>query len=604
MPDLDHDLRTYFDALADQIDDHAEPQQLVVLRDGIDVADVDSDAQPIELADERARRRPGAVLAVAAVALAGVLAWSVSEDLLSVDLDTADPATTTESETEQASADVADGSSVIVVGGLPDDVILNADISVPWQGGTLTLRTVRVLGPAPEDVLERYPPEIQELWADGLPTTWEQADAELQAAGLQQLGFETAEADPVLREWFLDTTRGNSLTHTVDGVVTTVPFDGEFGGSVTDIQSVASDGERLAVAGPGDGPYVVVSVTEDLETWTTIELVDANPADVPAGFVLAPDNAEVTVSEWGWALIGSPYLIGVDPDYLVSLGLLGADDAVISMDTDDAGVLVVETDREILRLSAADLGLEMHSELLHRADVNPLNWSAWAAPWGGEPTSSQFPLEDGETVSVSGGPTGFYVQSELGETTNAFATTGDGWYSTSVGPGGEVVSAGALGLVSGELVEGGGARFWLSEDLGESWRDVEVLGLEVHTTGLDLGEWPVIRSFNRREVAIDFDEGRFVVTAWFSIGDWGLISARLENPVSGEVLAERAFNDGYVAGGFDFLDESGDVLLEVPASTIELADFGELNQTELSALDGPSWRVDTTAEPWLAVPRG
>lgn len=153
--------------------------------------------------------------------------------------------------------------------------------------------------------------------------TWEQAESELQAAGLGQLGFETAENDLVLREWFLGATGRTTLTHTVDGVATTIPLDAEYDGSVAVIESAASDGERLAVAGQGLGPYVGLSVTEDLETWTNFELVSQTPPGVPAGFVMAPNNPEVSVSEWGWIVTGSPQLVGVDTDALVSLGLLG-----------------------------------------------------------------------------------------------------------------------------------------------------------------------------------------------------------------------------------------------------------------------------------------
>jgi hypothetical protein len=274
MPDLDHQLRTYFDALADEIDDAALP--IAEFRGGSDVVLIGSDAQPIELADERALRRPRALLAVAAVALAlgvaGVIAWVADDAPLSVDVDTADIPTTTTPEVDGVEAEIGVGGSLVVVDELlypgPDHPF-NGGFSVPWKGGTLTLETVRVLGPPPDDVLNRYPPEIQELWADGLPTTWEQAESELQAAGLGQLGFETAENDLVLREWFLGSTGVSALSHTVGGVsVETVAFE-ELDVPLRDVQSIDSDGERLAVAGMGEGPYGVVAVTDDLRTWTT-----------------------------------------------------------------------------------------------------------------------------------------------------------------------------------------------------------------------------------------------------------------------------------------------------------------------------------------------
>jgi hypothetical protein len=481
--------------------------------------------------------------------------------------------------------------------------VSSPDWSGEWQGGTLTLSTVRVLGPPPDDVLERYPPEIQDLWADGLPTTWEQADSEIQAAGLGLLGYETAENDPVLREWFLGATRRPILTHAVDGVVTEIAMD-EFRSPVTEIETVASDGERFAVAGAGDGPDWIIAVTEDLETWTTETLIEPTPEGLPAAFVFAPnnDNLDLTVSDWGWALVAEPHLHGIDPGYLVSLGLLTADDEIVSVDIEES-ILVVQTEDRTLRLSAEDLNVEDHRWILQAGNSGTAPFhSAWAGAW--DDTASRFRLVlDEDEVATHAAPNGFYALVDRHVwPREAFSITGDGWYPTSPPPGEEFASAGALGLVSGELVEGGGARFWLSEDLGETWRDVEVLGLEGQRTGLDLWEWPVIRSFYRQEASIDFDEGRVVVTAWFSTGSYGLVSARLENPASGEVLAERDLIDVRFGGEFEFLDESGNVLLRVPASAIDYTDFDQPSQTELSTLHGPSWRMDTTSEPWVAVP--
>jgi hypothetical protein len=591
MPDLDHDIRTYFDALADEIVGEGEF------------------AQPIQLAERRGPRRlPRALLAVAALAaalgIAGVIASSLADDAPSTQLDiTDDPAV--EPQPDAAAAEAADGSAVVVLGERAEDSPIVLDFSVPWKGGTLTLANLRVLGPAPEDVLEHYPPEIAELWADGLPATWEEADAELQTVGLQQLGFETAEADPVLRRWFLDASPTQFLTHTVNGVTTEIPFDG-FGGETTDIQSIDSNGERLAVAGPGEGPHVVVSVTEDLETWTAIELVDPNPPGVPAGFVLAPANAEVTVSDWGWAVIGTRNLFGVDPDYLVSLGLIGAEDPIISVDVGEAGVLVVETANETLRLTETDLGLPEGSGILDPHGSEERTRSAWAAPWGGEPSSSQLPLgvANSVEVSVSGDATGLHVTDVGNETSQQFATTGDGWYPTNPAPGGAPVSAGIRGLVSGQITDGElGAEFWVSEDLGENWRSVEVLGLEGHTSELILDEWPILKTSPRRDFVFDVDGYRVVLTAWFLHGEGDLFGARLEDSVNGELLAEQTFvGFSFGSQGFEFVDASGNVLVEVDAAMITDAVMGDVGQTEALAYDGPSWQVDTTNEPWVAVP--
>ena len=68
-------------------------------------------------------------------------------------------------------------------------------------------------------------------------------------------------------------------------------------------------------------------------------------------------------------------------------------------------------------------------------------------------------------------------------------------------------------------------------------------------------------------------------------------------------VAERTFVDFWFGNrGFEFLDRSGNVLVEVDAAMITAADYGHVGQSEALAQDGPRWQVDTTNEPWLAVP--
>jgi len=598
MPDLDQQLRTYIGALADEIDEGVADAVAIVSRD-----------EPIEGSDEIGARRPRVLLAVAAamvaLVVAGAIAWFAGDSPLSVDVDTADDSTTTApGEGNHAEPGVSGGSVVIVDERLyPGPDPFNGDFAVPWRGGTLSLETVSELGQPPDDILTRYPVAIQELWADGLPTTAEEAEHELRAAGLEQLGLEVAEGDPVLRDWFLGATAVAQLRHTIDGVIVDTTSLEAVALPLRDVQTVVSDGERLVVAGMGMGPFGVVAVTRDLRTWTTHVLVDPTPAGAPDGSVFAPDNAEVSISEWGWMVLGSPYLIGLDPEYLVGLGLIGADEEVVSVDLAGGGRGIrVGTNLGTYDFAAADLKID--AGLLSRSDPANGNTSAWAAPWDGVPIRMELP--PGAGADVVGVPSGFYVQlaTEDPGSDRAFAVAGDGWHEATPppGPGQEVDSAGTLGIVSGELLEGGGARIWLSEDLGRSWRSVELRGLEGHTTGLDLYEWPVIRSFYRQDASADFDEGRVVVTAWFSTGEDGLVEARLENPVSGELLAERNLTHVRIGEEFEFRDASGEVLLVVPGNAIDSDDFDRPTQAELSALSGPSWEIDTTTEPWVAVP--
>lgn len=575
----------------------------------IDVAAlIEVESPPVVLADERARRRRRwAVIAAAGVAvalgLAGLVAWSAGDERVSTDVGTVDRPTTTGPDEPPTEA-TADGSSGVVLGGPSEfDVPFLQDFAVPWHGGTLAMEARLEFGPPPEGFLDRWPIEIQELFADGLAETWEEAVERLTAAGLMDVASAAIDADPILAAYVDDTTLANRVILTVDGVRSEIPVD-RF--PVDHVEAVASDGEHLVLVGQGKDANPIIGMTEDLETWNTEVLVEPTPPDLPAEFVFAPDNPILAVSDRGWALIGSPYLFSIDPDYLVSQGLIGAAEEIKSIETDDSGTLVVTTADRTLQLSAADLGVEGQAWILDRPEGSPYS-SGWVAAWGQEPTWSQLPRNLDTEFHVD--PSGFYAVLTLEEQDApdpdepilAYATSGGDWYPTNPPPGEDTVGVADLGLVSGGLAPlAGSPEFWLSENLGGSWRQVSVTGLDEHVGGLLLDSWPILRSYPRQDAAITVDGYAVVLTYAFASGHDEVISARLEDPATGEVLAEMTFADGGIGfGGFELVDTSGSTLAAVDSRTVNSAARG-IDRDEHQ--DGPSWRVDTSAEPWTAVP--
>ena len=131
-----------------------------------------------------------------------------------------------------------------------------------------------------------------------------------------------------------------------------------------------------------------------------------------------------------------------------------------------------------------------------------------------------------------------------------------------------------------------------------------MIGFDENVAGLALilDDWPVVEGFPRFDTTIVVDGYNVVLTHWLTPSEHpegGVLSARVEDPTTGEILATRLFEDAYIGrGGFSLIDESGNVVVEVNGMAIAASWNGRPPDDRDV---GPRWRVDTSVEPWVAV---
>ena len=299
---------------------------------------------------------------------------------------------------------------------------------VPWQEGFLAVGTVhpRLPSQLPEEVAALFPPEVVDLFPDGLPSTVGEATAVLEEAGLYEVVSDIVSANPAAYDVFFPPPPVPPVpvfAWSEDGEAW-MQLDGSFPDGMADAQLLAVGGDSLVLAGshPADEPFAaagttMVSTTSDLSDWTTHVIEPQLPADLPDGVRPIAIPISLVANETGWVLEQ-----GVSLDF--QFEELLPPDVADRLITED---LVAFAEEEGVRIQPAQFDASGGEAML--LTWEDLGFDASLLPyvgrwdWGSPPTLSEL-----WTATWTGSP----VRVDTGQPT-ALADTGETLVSTRDG---------------------------------------------------------------------------------------------------------------------------------------------------------------------------
>ncbi|MEM7142751.1 MAG: hypothetical protein AAF548_17140 [Actinomycetota bacterium] len=526
--------------------------------------------------------------------------------------------------------------------------VSGAEWVVPWGDGFLSVG--RVFEPSDaswEDLVpnirEIFPQEIADAVDASGETTAEGQMGVLEDAGLLESATEIFMANPEVMAAYDEIQSGGSYRSLAqiseDGITWTELPDFSLPGDNVRVRHVRSDGERLVVmtqtwTEEASSAEVAVSVTTDLEAWTTFGLPSIE-RDVPShvqvdqyanGIALGPDGWYATLgsSTWVdiWALIpeatrtemvenGYSYEAGADGISIVSWGdAPAAVDSIVPTTT--APVAPPETTVPATTILSGPIPSTTTTvvggdAVVGEAPINPvlpdyedrvvvtvIPWSdlpltyevyrryfeveqegvfaAWTGTWDGQVSEAISP-QGYLCCSTIGTDAGFVVYNTEGGGDMQFSADGQTWSPVAVPAAVDWISA-AYTVDGGVVIVDGLGAAWRGDADATNWQAVSLEGLP---EGQGLWYGPQ----HGRGVAAVLD-----VTVY----DY---SASTDEPVPFEAtfaqdgLTITVVTDNRNSGTVTIVDdESGEVLLAASAGSLDVEpDFIEIQDDEYRFLD-------------------
>jgi hypothetical protein len=607
------------------------------------------------------RQRLAAVAATCALVAGGVVAVVTIDGrdagnatLVGVDPSTTVPTDTAGTEIATDTGSSAPAATVVQVVSRPgvaistpgpsDDAGYDIHWSTPWRDGFLIGGTA--FGPQPlptelpEDVRALFPPEVLELFADGLPATIGEATAMLEEAGLletvSRIVTEHPEASAAIYGAPSPPPRIEARFTTDGSQWEPVEFDLPDG--MSNVHYVVGVGDRLVVAGTVDqiepepdmprGPVqVMVGVTTDLEEWQ-LETLDPPSVEMDLPAFVAADvwPQSLAANDRGWVV---SFSTSFQPQLESQVQSLLPDDARERMSSADSfGWSTYDTGVEVsigvdgvtgqpdetFRFTWEELGIEPD---LVEAFSGGGTTEYWASTWDGEPVRADLADVGGGIIGTSAG---FMAWTDR----VWFSPDGVAWTSQQLPVSGGYLSAvipfdgGAIVIVGGE--DGGSQLYRIGADGGSAER-IEVPGLPASVQSVNMIsdssamvlDAAVPAAINMEPLVVTLDGYEL---SWLPMaGDY-----TLRDLATGEVIVEEegpreaadaAFEFEHLTfgpGGLTVTDPvSGDVLVTIPDHLFNEASE-ELYDTEegtpyvpdywlLATLDGERFIVDDLPEP-------
>jgi hypothetical protein len=193
---------------------------------------------------------------------------------------------------------------------------------VVWQGDFLAVGGYEELQPLPDElpteIAEAFPPEVQDLFPDGLPPTLDEAIAVIQDAGLMSEVTDAIASIPGAEEaiFSVEQERTDLFARSPDGAGWE-PLDVVVPDEVGRLADVAAVGDHLVVVGqrPVTGTFqpteIGVGWTDDLVSWSTAVIEPALPDDLPEGASIQLQPTGLVANSSGWV---------VSADTMIDLG--------------------------------------------------------------------------------------------------------------------------------------------------------------------------------------------------------------------------------------------------------------------------------------------
>ena len=511
----------------------------------------------------------------------------------------------------------------------------------PWKGGFLSIRTAYEPQPLPaelpQEVIDAFPPEVVEFFADGLPPTIQEATAQLEEAGLLDEVTEVVLNNPAVSEAIYQEQGATNTTvrFSADGLEWS-DVDAVFPVPDNSWNHVETTTDRFVIVAEsgGDQPSVDPAVGADLSPhliqiysstdpvdWAVQEIpLSAPPAELGPGESFRPYISGAAVTDTGF-LVSATASVETDPVELLDPELRdrirasgstavgsGEDGLTIELFGDDSFASSDESGEipptpeptETLTFTWEELGLD------GQPNVGGEDSSTWVSTWDGAPT-----LVETSSVGWLAGVGDEFV--ELGPTPRR-STNGVDWVPIEL-PGEGYVDAmvetsdgvavrgiddrGAQTLYVGDLTTGG----WTAIDTpdfpangnAESWgRNVFL----VASYGDDDGGSFVDRSpdFVASRQSAEVDGYRYELEATQTINEYS-VTYSLTDLATGEVVVTESADglsteedpfeyvqDGFGASELTILDPvSGEPLASIPY---------ELMTQEFIAADGTVIALD------------
>ena len=413
----------------------------------IDVGDMETARTNVRTSLNRRRRRTriaaglgaGVLLAGGIVAFASFDNSDEAATLVLVDATTTTTVASAEDETDSAPATnqpdassapavqpPSQGGSAVVVSS--DGAVVASPIggedgsfvewAVPWKDGFLVGQTIfepqRLPEELPEDIVELFPAEVVELFADGLPPTVAEATEMLNEAGLFDVVSEIIANNSEANATILGAPIGPPTVQTnftVDGT-TWESVEMNLPDEIQNLQSVVSVGDRLVVlSAPPLGPLgeesgAVVASTTDLTSWT-VQTIEVAPPPIEL-----PDYVNRSVWPQGMAANESGWVVSIFDAIDISVESLLPDDIIdptaeggfgYGTSEDGVEIYVGPEGEELLTYTWEELGVSPEVvELMQGAQRG--GQQVWTASWDGTPVRSDLDAQSFGQIIATGSP--------------------------------------------------------------------------------------------------------------------------------------------------------------------------------------------------------
>ncbi len=310
----------------------------------------------------------------------------------------------------------------VVDAGLTIDITDSGQVRLfPWQDGFLSVRTTYEPQPLPaelpQEVIDAFPPEVVEFFADGLPPTIQEATAMLDEAGLLDAVTQVVLNNPAVSEAIYQEQGATNTTvrFSADGLEWS-DVDAEFPVPDNSWNHVATTRDRfvIVVESGGEVPGVDPAVGTDpspqvIQIYSSTDLVDwavqeiplpSPPAELGPGESFRPYINGAAVTDTGF-LVSATASVEIDPIELldpelrdrirasgaISVGY-GTDGVTIEIFGDDSFASPDESgsipsapeSTETLTFTWEELGLD------GQPNLGGEDSSTWVSTWDGAPT--------------------------------------------------------------------------------------------------------------------------------------------------------------------------------------------------------------------------
>jgi hypothetical protein len=493
-----------------------------------------------------------------------------------------------------------------------------ASTVVAWGDGFLAFQqsfAPQPLPALPQELIDRFPPEVVDLFAEGMPATIDEAMTRLEVAGLLDVVTEIVNADPELMDAIYAEPPAAPVWEPLwspDGE-NWEPVEGSVPAPLVNLEAVATDGDRLVVAGTSwrgeagvEQQIMTVESTTDLVAWESWELPAVGPADLPDWVTAFPQVRRLAVRDDRWIAVVEVFLsvdIEPPPALLEEYGASASSGWSTSWGSSqdgvefgfpsgsDSGSIGTDSEERVF-VSWEELGIDPEDAARY-LEGGPPDVAVFLGGPGAPPVPAEAPASVQEVVATA---SGFAL---LGAEVSDGSTGGPVVYVSADGavfrpaaaqPASRETWISALATVGDGLVavvnDQAGMRLLRSDAWGSSWRALTVpglpegalsgggrTGLTGSLPGLALEVDAAVRSFGPavEELVLEVDGYRITL----SLGDIGDEGYELVDLATGAVVSAEIVD----AAGPEFdpdapfehaFERDGELVLLDPAGGEEL----------------------------------